>query len=158
MELEKAKAIADQVIKRLSPYCSRIQVAGSIRRKVPNPKDIDIVLIASDPWNLEHEIRGLARPFAPKLSGEKLKRFNYNGVQVDLYFADERIWATLLLIRTGSKESNIRLATLAKKKGWYLAASGDGLFNEHKERIAGDSEESIFKTLGLPYQEPEERR
>ncbi len=73
MELEKAKAIADQVIKRLSPYCSRIEVAGSIRRQKAFPHDIDIVLIPSDLWNLEHEIRGLARPFAPKLSGEKLK-------------------------------------------------------------------------------------
>lgn len=29
MELEKAKVIADEVIKRLSPYCQRIEVAGS---------------------------------------------------------------------------------------------------------------------------------
>lgn len=157
MELERAQKIADEVVTKLSPYCSRLEVAGSIRRRKPTVNDIDIVLIASDPWNLEHEILGLAQPFAPQLSGGKLKRFKYKGVQVDLYFADERTWATLLLIRTGSKESNIRLATLAKKKGWHLAASGDGLFNEHDDRTAGDSEESIFKALGLPYQRPEER-
>ncbi len=157
MELERAQSIADEVMKRLSPYCQRIAVAGSVRRQKLFPHDIDIVLMPSDPWNLDGEVLALARPFQPKLSGEKLKRFDYNGTQVDLYYASEDTWATLLLIRTGSKENNIRLATLAKKRGWRLAASGDGLFNETGERIAGDSEESIYEALGLPYQEPSER-
>ncbi|GAI08995.1 unnamed protein product, partial [marine sediment metagenome] len=77
--------------------------------------------------------------------------------QVDIYVASEKTWATLLLIRTGSKENNIRLATLAKKRGWHLAASGDGLFDENRQRIAGDSEESIYEALNLPWQRPEER-
>lgn len=157
MQLEKAETISAEVIKRLNPYCKRIEVAGSIRRRKPFPKDIDIVLIPSDPFNLEGEILNLARPFAPKLSGEKLKRFIFNGSQVDIYIADEQSWATLLLIRTGSTENNIRLCSIAKKKGWHLAASGEGLFNENGERVAGDSEESIYSALELPYQRPEER-
>ncbi|GAH82255.1 unnamed protein product [marine sediment metagenome] len=156
MELARAQKIADDVVKRLSPYCQpkRIKVVGSVRRLKPTVKDVDFVLIPSDPWNLSFQITGLG---SVKLKGDKLKRVNYNGVQVDLYYASEETWATLLLIRTGSKENNIRLATLAKKRGWRLAASGDGLFNEKGERIAGDSEESIYLALGLPYQEPEER-
>ncbi|MDO9580402.1 MAG: hypothetical protein Q7J06_07520 [Bacteroidales bacterium] len=157
MFLERAEKMANQLIERLAPYCSRIQVAGSIRRKAPDPKDIDLVLIPSDPWNLSHEVNNLTRPFTPKVSGDKLKRFNYKGTQVDLYFARKDTWATLLLIRTGSAENNILLCSLAKTKGWHLAASGDGLFNEKGERIAGDSEESIYLALGLPYQAPEER-
>ena len=157
MELEKARAIADEVIKRLCPYCSRIEVAGSIRRKKPQPRDIDLVLIPADPWNLEHEVLALARPFQPALSGEKLKRFNYNGAQIDLYYASPETWATLLLIRTGSTENNIRLCSLAKQRGWRLAASGDGLFDENGRRIAGDTERSIYKALGLPFMEPRER-
>ena len=154
MELERAQKIADEVVKRLSPYCWRIEVAGSIRRRKPSPRDIDIVLTPSDLWNLTHEIAGLG---PARLMGSKLKRVLYNGVQIDLYFADEETWATLLLIRTGSKENNIRLATLAKKRGWHLAASGDGLFNKRGERIAGDSEESIYEALGVTYQKPEGR-
>ena len=157
MELESAKKIADVVIKRLSPYCQRIEVAGSIRRRKAIVHDIYIVLIPSDAWNLEGEVLALARPFQPKLSGEKLKRFDCNGAQVDLYYADEKTWATLLLIRTGSKENNIRLCSRAKEIGWHLAASGDGLFNETGKRIAGDSELSIYNALGLRWQEPEER-
>lgn len=152
--LERAQRMAEAVIERLAPYCSRIKVAGSIRRKAPNPHDIDICLIASDPWNLHHEIMGMGQV---KMSGDKITRVMVGSVQVDLYFADEKTWATLLLIRTGSAENNVRLCIVAKKKGWHLAASGDGLFNENGERIAGDSEESIYETLGLLWQRPEER-
>lgn len=154
MELEQAQKIADEVLRRLSPYCSRVEVAGSVRRRKPYPRDIDLVLIPSDPWNLSHEIAGLG---PVSLKGDKLKRVNYNGVQVDIYYSTPETWATLLLIRTGSAENNIRLASLAKKRGWHLAASGDGLFNERGERIAGDTERSIYDALGVPWQEPEER-
>ena len=157
MELESAKKIADVVIKRLSPYCQRIEVAGSIRRRKAIVHDIDLVLIPSDAWNLEGEVLAMARPFQPKMSGEKLKRFDYKGAQIDLYFASPETWATLLLIRTGSKESNIRLCSRAKDMGWHLAASGDGLFNETGKRIAGDTELSIYNALGLRWQEPSER-
>jgi len=154
MELERAQRIAGEVVKRLSPYCQKIEVAGSIRRKKPQVRDIDIVLIPSDPWNLSHEIMGLGQS---RVSGEKLRRVMVGSVQVDLYFADEKTWATLLLIRTGSADNNKRLCSLAKKRGWHLAASGDGLFNEVGQRIAGDTEESIYEALGLLFREPWER-
>lgn len=154
MELERAQKVANEVVKHLSAYCQRIEVAGSIRRKAPNPKDIDLVLIPNDLWNLHHEIMGLG---PMKMSGSKIMRVMVNRTQVDIYVASEETWATLLLIRTGSAQNNIRLATLAKKKGWHLAASGDGLFDENGQRIAGDSEQSIYEALGLPYQEPWER-
>jgi len=157
MELEKAKVIASEVIRRLAPYCSRIEVAGSIRRKKSEVKDVDIVLIPSDPWNLEREVNSLARPFTPKLSGDKLKRFNYTGgVQVDLYFPSEETWATLLLIRTGSKEFNRMLATRAIDRGLRLKADGQGVMRG-SEVIANESEEAILRVLGLPYLEPRDR-
>jgi len=154
MELEKAKTIANEVVTKLAPYCQRIEVAGSIRRQKPVVRDVDIVLVPYDLWYLPQAVAALGPCF---INGDKLKRINYRGVQVDLYYATPLTWATLLLIRTGSKENNIRLATLAKKQGWHLAASGDGLFNEHGQRVAGDSEESIYEALGLPWQEPWER-
>ncbi|MBA7616933.1 hypothetical protein ES703_24236 [subsurface metagenome] len=152
--LERAEKIAEAVVKRLRPYCKRIEVAGSVRRKKPWVNDVDLVLIPSDLWNLHHEIMGLGMV---KMSGNKIMRVMVGSTQVDIYVASEETWATLLLIRTGSTENNIRLCSLAKKKGWHLAASGDGLFDERGERIAGDSEESIYEALDLPWQEPEER-
>ena len=154
MELEKAKVIADTVVKALAPYCERIMVAGSIRRQKPTVRDIDLVLVVRDRQNLDSALMGMGNY---KMSGLKIARVEMDSIPLDIYFATPETFATLLLIRTGSVESNIRLAARAKKRGWRLAASGGGLFNEKGERIAGDTEESIYEALGVPYQRPERR-
>ncbi|MBA7477652.1 hypothetical protein ES707_13066 [subsurface metagenome] len=91
------------------------------------------------------------------MSGMKITRVEMDSISLDIYFATPETFATHLLIRTGSTENNIRLCSVAKKKGWHLFANGDGLFNQDGQRVAGDSEESIYKALGLPWQRPEER-
>ncbi|MBA7700937.1 hypothetical protein ES703_109663 [subsurface metagenome] len=156
MELERAQKIAEGVVGGLAQYCERerIEVVGSIRRKRPQVNDIDLVLVPRDRDALDHRLMQLGKL---KMSGLKIARIQMEEITLDVYYATPETWATLLLIRTGSKENNIRLATLAKKKAWHLAASGDGLFNERGQRIAGDTEESIYEALGLRYEEPWER-
>lgn len=160
MRLEEATTIAEKVKGILSPYCEKIEIAGSIRRRKPTVNDIDIVLI--DRPRLVLVLSSIIASMGRiTLNGDRIKRLwlgdNLPGISIDIYFATPATWATLLLIRTGSKENNIRLASLAKRKGWQLKANGDGLFNESGERIAGDTEKSIYQTLGIPYQEPWER-
>ena len=160
MTLEEAKLIAERVKQTLSPYCDRIEIAGSIRRGRPLVHDIDIVMIPKPEaaltinYVLSH-IGTIAK------DGPKIKQLwyteNQSLISVDLYLATPATWATLLLIRTGSKENNIRLCSLAKRKGWQLKANGDGLFDENSNRVAGDTEESIYQALDIPYQEPHRR-
>jgi len=158
MRLEQARQIANNIKKILTPYCDRIEIAGSIRRRKPIVHDIDIVLI-------EKPEAALIMPSilttigTLTLNGSKIKRLRNDeaSIDIDIYFATPVSWSTLLLIRTGSKENNIRLAIAAKRKGWQLKANGDGLFNNHGDRIAGDTEESIYQVLSLPYQEPHDR-
>jgi DNA polymerase/3'-5' exonuclease PolX len=152
--LESARKIAEAVVKRLSPYCKRIEVAGSVRRRRPWVHDIDIVLIPANLWDLHQEVKKLGETRA---AGSKVMRVMMGAIQIDMYVAEPENWATLLLIRTGSTENNIRLCSRAKALGWRLHADGAGLFNEKGERIAGDSEFSIYNALGLKYQEPWER-
>ena len=102
---------------------------------------------------------------APIVHGPKIERLIYKGHQLDFYFATKENWATLLLIKTGSKENNIRLCKWAKDHSMILHADGRGLFaleaqgcEGHEVRIAGDTELSIYQALGLPYQRPEERK
>lgn len=158
MRLEEAKVIAQRIKKVLTPHCDRVEIAGSIRRAKPIVNDIDIVLIEKPEAallmsNLLFTIGVL------KLNGPEIKRLYLpeDNIIVDIYIATPATWATLLLIRTGSRENNIRLCSLARRKGWQLRAGGEGLFDEEGNRIAGDSEESIYKALGVPYQEPKER-
>ena len=160
MELQQAQKLSQEVVSLLSPHCQRIEVAGSIRRKMPFPRDIDLVLIPGNQGALAVALQNLGTHIS---MGERMARRLYKGVGVDIYIASPETWACLLLIRTGSKEHNIRLTSLAKRRGWQLHADGRGLFNgredtdAHRGRTAGDTEESFFKALQIPYLPPERR-
>lgn len=122
-----------------------------------NVNHIDIVLIPANQGQLLAALQSLGRI---KSGAGKLIRIDLpNGIAVDLYIATPETWATLLLIRTGSKEHNIYLCSRARQKGMVLHADGRGLYwVDTDNRVSeGNSEEGIFKALGLPYKKPEER-
>jgi DNA polymerase (family 10) len=169
MELKQAQAIAKTVVEKLKPYCERIETAGSIRRlKTINIHDIDIVCIPSNQGKFITACQGIGK-LSTKGALQLILPASLLCATVDLYMATPTTWATLLLIRTGSKESNIRLCSLARQQRKILHADGSGLFqivyeangmdvqHNHEERIAGDTEESIFAALGIKYLPPEQR-
>ena len=45
MKLKSAIGLGNKLIKQLEPYCSAIQVAGSVRRQKAEPGDIEIILV-----------------------------------------------------------------------------------------------------------------
>lgn len=153
MELEFAKNTAAELMAELSPCTTRIEVAGSIRRQRPTVRDIDLVLIPKNQGLLDNKLRELGCQFG----GPKIRRLVYKGALVDIYIATPETWAALLLIRTGSTRHNVRLCTRARSLGLQLKADGQGLVDYLGKRVAGDTEESIFTALGLPFKPPEER-
>ena len=154
MDLKRAKTIAEEVVKQIAPYCEKAMVAGSIRRQKPIVNDVDLVIIPKDRGVLDQVLMRLG---SYKMAGTKIARIETENISLDIYFATPETFATLLLIRTGSKENNILLCSMAKRKGWHLYANGEGLFDENDQLVAGESEESIYKALGIAWQRPEER-
>lgn len=89
-------------------------------------------------------------------------------INVDIYIATRESWATVLLVRTGSLEHNIWLASRAKGCGGKLHADGSGIElpgqydpilqrNANMRVVRPESEEQFFKALGVAYQEPSQR-
>jgi len=154
LSLEDGMWLATEFLLSVGAHGTGI-IAGSIRRRRPVVHDIDLVFTAA--VNRGYVARYCSAAGWVKKWGPKLAAIKYCGAPIDLYFSTLDTFNTLLLIRTGSKENNIRLASIAKRRGWKLHASGDGLFNERGERIAGDSERSIYDALGEKWQEPWER-
>ena len=164
MLLAKAENIANEIVNELSPYCNRIAVVGSIRRHKSLVGDVDLVAIPSNQGRFLYTLQQLGRI---ERGGGKAIRVDMKvtkGIDLDMYVATPENWATLLLIRTGSAAHNRKLCGIAKNKGMKLHADGSGLFRIEAQgcegvevRIAGDSEESIFEKLELPYEEPEKR-
>jgi hypothetical protein len=66
----------------------------------------------------------------------------------------EKSYGAALLYFTGSKAHNIALRALANEHGWKL--NEYGLF-AGRRRIAGASEEEVYRKLGLAFIEPELR-
>jgi DNA polymerase (family 10) len=165
-----AVTIAKRLVEELAPTCERIATVGSLRRGNSTVHDIDIVVLpksAAGEFSLgaqtlldgaiaELVSRGSLTPVRGK---KKIKVFvaSKTGIPVDIYIASPETWATLLLIRTGSKEHNIKLAQRAKELGMKLRASGEGIEQGDGRLLKIDAEEEIFGLLDLPYVRPEER-
>jgi DNA polymerase (family 10) len=75
---------------------------------------------------------------------------------VDLRVVKPESFGSALQYFTGSKAHNIKLRTMAIKKG--LKISEYGVFEKESGRyVAGRTEEDVYEAIGLPYIEPELR-
>lgn len=143
--------LAYQLKRMLAPYAYKIELAGSIRRKL-SPRDIDIVLIPKDKNRIRSILRSLGKIRA---EGEHQVFVTIQGINVDVFFAERTTFGGQLLTRTGSAQHNIGLRLLAKKKGMLL--NQYGLYRKGK-LIAGRSEQEIYCALDRPrFKKPEER-
>lgn len=160
-ELDYASNLAARLTSVIRPYCDAVAVAGSIRRKKPKVKDIDMVIIPNSLTGLVTMlVRLSAIEFLTKRridSKTKIIKVRFHTILVDIYLADKETFPMIFLVRTGSAGHNQMLAGLAKKKGLKFKANGEGILDGDGRRISGDTEESIFEVLGLEYVPPEER-
>ena len=150
---EKVVNLSKRIIKELKPYCKKIEVAGSIRRKSENPHDIDIVLIPKNKIKLKEKMEKMGKFIQ---GGEQRSRWHIQGTQVELYYTTEQEWGATLLAYSSKKGSEIGLRIIAMKRGFKL--NNHGLFSRKTgKRIAGKTEREIYSALGRPYKEPWER-
>jgi DNA polymerase (family 10) len=143
---------AYQELAELSPLSKRLQIAGSIRRNKPEPKDVDICLI---PKNIGSIMKYVSQyPEGNIGRGNAHASYRKNGIEIELYFANEENWGAMLMYATGTNQYNIMMRTYAKFKGMKL--SQHGLFKDGK-LIAGETEEEIYAALGKKWKEPQKR-
>jgi DNA polymerase/3'-5' exonuclease PolX len=150
----EVKALAYKVENKLKPLSEKIDIAGSIRRKESEPVDVDIVMVPKKAVDVDEVITKLGGNI--KSQGTKSVKSSVDGVDVDVYFADESDYGAQLMTRTGPWEGNIGNRTLAKNKGMLL--NQYGLFDKKTGRkLAGRDEKGIYEALGKEYKEPELR-
>ena len=172
-----AREIAEDFINQISAACDRIEIVGSLRRQKIVVNDIDILVIPrfiqmddetlfGGPYQenqLDKQLSQLclSRDLELEANGSKIKRFlktvDGDTVPIDLYIATEQTWWTLLLIRTGSRNHNIKLARRALELQMHLKADGSGLLTSSGSIIPIASEEEIFSHLRLEYRPPDDR-
>ena len=146
MDRFKAASIALTAVQNLQPYCSKINVAGSIRRGKPEVKDIEIVALPN-----KMPIKGLfgntgefevcpdfckaatalGRVVAGSPQGRYMKIDLPEGIRMDLFMPEDYDWARQFAIRTGSSDYSFRILAKAwVKLGWVGTKFGLRLLDE----------------------------
>jgi DNA polymerase/3'-5' exonuclease PolX len=164
----------------IGPFCDRLIVAGSLRRRKPQVGDIEILYIPKtciEPDGLfdEKQVnlvdseldRMLAvRTISKRLSSRgseswggmnKLAVHTTSQIPVDFFRATRANWFNYLVCRTGSAENNTRIASAAQTKGWKWHPYGIGFTDSNGNWVRVESEADVFRLVGLPYREPWDR-
>jgi DNA polymerase (family X) len=164
MLLSDALRIADRIVDYMKKCLgvTRVQYAGSLRRMKDTIGDIDILAAAKYPVKDSAKIMDYFLEFPEVKSviahgDTKSAVLLKSGVQSDLRVLDENIYGAALHYFTGSKAHNIMIRDRAKKMGLKVNEYGVFKLGRREKLIGGRTEEEVFKSVGLPYIEPEMR-
>ncbi|HOD76983.1 MAG TPA: DNA polymerase/3'-5' exonuclease PolX [Syntrophorhabdus sp.] len=148
---------AERIRQRLSTIVDPIwaEVCGSIRRRKEVVRDMDILVAAENHEKITSFFVSMPEVDQVLVTGEtKTSVRMKSGIEADLRVVTRQEFPYALVYFTGSKEHNVRLRGIAKKKGWKL--NEYGIF-DGDNLVTCKSEEEIYRALGLPYIPPELR-
>lgn len=158
--LSFGRRTADEIIPYLSEGggLEQIAPAGSLRRGKETIGDLD--LLATGPGAADALERFVKHPKAHSVLGKGVNKasiqYGLEGLQVDLRALPHESYGAAMQYFTGSKEHNIVLRSRALKLG--LTLNEYGLFRlDNEERVAGETEEEVYRQLGLDWIPPELR-
>ncbi|UCD73574.1 MAG: DNA polymerase/3'-5' exonuclease PolX, partial [Candidatus Bathyarchaeota archaeon] len=158
--ISEAVEIGEKIVKYLKSNQDVEQVipAGSLRRMKETVGDIDILATGIDGKKIIDHFIVYPNTERVIASGDTkasiLVRTDRETRQIDLRILPQESFGAALQYFTGSKEHNIKLRRIAREKG--LKINEYGVF-QGKNRIAGRTEEEVYKAVGLPYIPPELR-
>ncbi|MCM8831159.1 MAG: DNA polymerase/3'-5' exonuclease PolX [Candidatus Omnitrophica bacterium] len=157
-----ASQIAESFISKLknAKEVTKIEVAGSLRRRKDTIRDIDILVVSDKPTFVIDKFSSLpmVKEVLSKGATKSSVIENQNNMQVDLRVVEEKSFGSALMYFTGSKEFNIKLRQLAGKNGFKI--NEYGIFKIKKEKevwVGGKTEEEIFSILNMQYIPPQLR-
>ena len=182
MNLKQAQTIAESLKNDLAPYCDRIEIGGSIRRKKPDVKDIELVCIPKfgdfptgqmslegDPLTsyenllFEHIAANRDDKYGIYKMGKKYAQIEVHedhpaGVRwylkVDVFTATPETWGYIFVLRTGTAEFSKWVVTELKRKG-YVPKDGAIWFGN--EPLLTKEETDVFHLLQIGDIYPEYR-
>ena len=157
-------AVAAQYAEPLAQHLARgrgarsVVVCGSYRRMKETVGDLDLLVATAEPeaamqhfaaWSELEELSASG----PTRASARLAA----GLQVDLRVVPPESFGAALVYFTGSKAHNIALRRLAQERGLKLNEYGVFEAGRRGRRVAGETEESVYAALGMPWIPPELR-
>lgn len=182
MDAERVRRAIAPLIDRLRPECTKLELAGSLRRGRDRIRDVELVAVSARTidW-VERDLFGqpirrrrhaglsVDEPLDAMLRagtivhperkawGDRLRRFIVKASQdvpVELYLADPARFGWILVIRTGPVDFSKYCVQRAKRRGLQVR---DGGLYRRTELVPTPTEEAVFELLGWPTPTPEQR-
>lgn len=166
--LRSAEQIGQEVLELLQPWTDGATLAGSIRRRKPYVKDIEIVAMPSE---IHDDLFGVARFSTSEIQeiAANWGRVTKNGaryiqvrdvlgcgVTLDLFLVRPPAeWGTILAIRTGPAAYSQEAVTKIRGRLWKCEAGG--VYNDKNLRVPTPTEEDFFQAARMPFLPPWER-
>jgi DNA polymerase/3'-5' exonuclease PolX len=162
MKYEDALNIANKYVEILKPYCDKIMIAGSIRRKKSFVDDIEICCIPKSkmvPVGLFEELQrdpGFVDLINSMLrakgngGGKYTRLILKEGISLDLFMTSQEQFGVIFMIRTGSAEYSKRMVTEIKPKFWVEG----GYLWGYSGKIPCPEEEDFFRITGAEFIPP----
>lgn len=156
MTLAEANRRAKAITNSIKTEWSNIEthIAGSVRREKEFVNDIDFILITADGFIPKYLNECFPMMKFTSLGNKKGTALSQDGIQFDFNACTPEEFGSFQLHCTGSKQHNIILRSKACKLGCSLSQYGLKLLTGELIR---DTEQNIFKALGMSYVEPKDR-
>jgi DNA polymerase (family 10) len=140
---------------RRVPGVSAAEAAGSFRRCKDTVGDIDLLVTAEAGSPVMERFTAFDEAGQVLVSGPTQARILLrSGLQVDLRRVEPGSFGAALQYFTGSQAHNVAIRRLGRKLG--LKINEYGVFSA-AGKVAGETEESVYRALGLPWIDPELR-
>lgn len=151
---DKVPEIISKVSGEFGKYFEEVLICGSYRRGKAEVGDIDIVVVVDKNMLMEFGMMFKKKYNVPWTYVKK--SILVDSIQVEINICIDRVYlGAMVLYATGSGGFNARMRLRAAERG--LKLNRYGLW-KGSVRVAGSTEEGIFKVLGFPWTEPSERR
>jgi len=157
-----ARAVVERILPALQalPDVERAEAAGSFRRGMETVGDLDFIVASSNPVPIMEWFVGMEGITEVTAHGETKSSIRLEGgMQADLRVVPTEQFYFALHHFTGSKDHNVRMRQKALSMG--LSLSEWGLRPEEEKNatrktgpVSANSEEDVFRALGLSYVPP----
>ena len=152
-----------------APGVGRIKLAGSLRRRKETIGDVDILaeLEGDGTPVVDHFVSFSGAQRVVGAGSTKGSIVLHSGLQVDLRVIPSRSFGAALQYFSGSKGHNVAVRSRAVRQGLRVNEWGvfrvpeteddEPIGKEDGERLAGDTEQSVYEVLGMSWVPPELR-
>jgi DNA polymerase (family 10) len=157
VKIATATQYAETLVEYLSATrgVSQVVVAGSFRRMRDTVGDLDLLVVANNSAAVTKRFVAYDEVNEILASGDTRASVVLNsGMQVDVRIVPQESFGAALVYFTGSKAHNIALRRIAQARG--LKINEYGVFRGD-ECVAGETEQSVYAAIGLPWLAPELR-